>query len=579
MRRLWVVLVAALLAAAVAGYLVLPERGVPDDAPTIDEMARGLGSPIMEHLLRGHIPGRSGEIMLVPEPHSFIIGEWDLNTLVSGTPTLTNSHPNPWNYIAQVPIILYGPPYVAEGERVRRYVDLADLAPTYAALLGMQALDTDGEVLTEAVADSPAKPPKLIFTVILDGGGWNALQEHPDAWPTIQTLRERGTQYVNATIGSAPSITGALHATMGTGVYPTTHGMPGNRMRAPDGSNIDAWLDNADPRYLEAPTVSELWDEQNGNDPIVGTVSYEGWHLGMIGHGAQRDGGDKDIAVTWEQDEERWWINEEYYELPDYLDRPTDATLRRYEAQLDARDAIEDDLWFGHDMEELTEPVVRPGTPAFARLTGDAVVEIIRREPLGRDAMPDLFWVEMKMPDFAGHRWTMNGPEEADVLRETDAQLARFIAELDRRVGRNNYVVAVSADHGQQPFPDPYGGWRINSQELRADIESRFGDIVEKVTTTDIYVDREVVEQEEVDLEDVARYLGTYTIGDNVPDDAVGADAVAEARLDDPLFAGAFHTGYFQAVNAEQIQGYGPGEYPESRLDRYGPGPVTEEGD
>ena len=572
-NRLWTVLGIALLAGLVATYLLMPERGVPDDAPSLDEMAREIGAPIMQNLQHGHIPGRSGEVMLVPKPHSYIIGEWDLTTLTSGTPTLTNSHPNPWDYIAQVPLILYGPPYVAEGEQVRRKVDIADIAPTYAALLGMDALDADGKVLTEAVADSPSKAPKLIFTVILDGGGWNALQEHPDSWPTIQRLREGGTDYLNADIGSAPSITGALHATMGTGVYPTTHGIPGNQMRGADGKNTDTWLENADPRYLEVPTVSELWDEQNDNQPVVGTVSYEGWHLGMIGHGAYRDGGDKDIAVLWQQEEERWYVNEDYYELPAYLRPDTEPTLRAYEDALDERDAIPDGLWFGHDLEEIRDPVVRPGSPAFVQLTGDAVVDVIKKEGLGRDATTDLFWVEMKMPDFAGHRWTMDGPEEADVLRETDTQLARFKAQLDRSVGRGNYVMVISADHGQQPLPDIYAGWRINSQELLADIETRFGDILEKVTTTDLFVDLGAVESEEVDLEDVARYLGTYTIGDNIPDDATGAESVPEARLDDTIFAGAFPTEFFQSVTPTDMQSYGPGTYPESRLDRFAPAP------
>lgn len=577
-RRLWIVVGVALVASLAAAYVLRPDRGMPADAPTLDAMARDIGTPIMENLHRGHIPGRSGEVMLVPKPHSFIIGEWDLTTLVSGRPTTTNSHPNPWNFIAQVPLILYGPDYVAQGKQVRRMVDIADLAPTYAALLGMDALDTDGEVLTEAIADSPAAPPKLIFTVVIDGGGWNVLQKHPAAWPTIQKLREEGTDYLNANIGSAPSITGALHATFGTGVYPTTHGIPGNRMRDPDGENVDAWLDNADPRYLEVPTVSELWDEQTNNEAVVGTVSYEGWHLGMIGHGAYRDGGDKDIAVLWEHDEERWFINEDYYELPDYLRADTEPKLRAYERDLDRRDAIPDGLWFGHDLEELRDPVKRPGSPAFVRLTGDAVVDVIRKEELGRDGVTDMFWVEMKMPDFAGHQWTMDGSEEADVMLETDAQLARFKAELDRLVGRGNYVFAVSADHGQQPSPDPYGAWRINSRELHNDIERRFGDIVEKVTTTDIYVDQDAVRSDDVDLEEVARYLGTYTIGDNIPDDATGAESVAEARLDTTVFAGAFPTQYFRSLTPARLQGYGPGIYPESRLDRFAP-PIEPEGE
>ncbi len=574
-KRLWIVLGTAAVAGLLAGYQLLPDRGVPPGAPTLEQMSSAVGSDIMEHIYRGHVPGRSGELLLVPKPHSFIIGEWDLTTLVSDTPTQTTSHPNPWNYTARVPIVLYGPPFVAEGERVNRRVDIADLAPTYAALVGMQALDTDGEVLTEAIGDSPDRAPKMIFTVVLDGGGWNALQEHPSSWPTIQSLRERGTDYLNATIGSAPSITGALHATFGTGVYPNTHGIPGNQMRGPDGLNTDAWKENADPEFLEVPTMSELWDEQNANDALVGTVSYEGWHLGMIGHGAQREGGDKDIAVLWEAgtpDEpvNEWWINEDYYELPEYLQETDIDTLERYEEELDERDGVPDGLWFGHNLTELRDVVVRPGSTAFVKFTGDAVVDVLRNEEWGQDAITDLFWVEMKMPDFAGHRWNMLGPEQADVLEETDAQIARFIDELDAKVGRGNYVVAISADHGQQPLPDLLGGWRINSQELKADIESRFGNVVEKITTVDIFFDQDAIEEGEVDLEEVARYLGTYTIGDNVPRGAVGADAVPEARLNDSIFAAAFPTEYLQSLTPDAIDSFGCGEYAESKLDAFG---------
>jgi predicted AlkP superfamily pyrophosphatase or phosphodiesterase len=565
-RRLLAVVVVALVAGLLAFYQLLPERGLPQGAPTLDEMARAIGSPIMEHLHRGHVPSRSGEVMLVPKPHNFIIGEWDLTTLGTATPTVTSSHPNPWDYIVRVPLVLYGPPFVESGTTETRTVDIADLAPTYAALLGMQALDSDGEPLSEAIGRAPERIPRLIFTIVLDGGGWNALQEHPSAWPTIQTLRETGTDYVNATIGSAPSITGAVHATFGTGVYPNTHGIPGNQMRGPDGKNTDAWQQNADPSYLLVPTVSELWDEQTGNEAIVATVSYEGWHLGMIGHGAQREGGDKDIAVLWETESSEWWINEDFYELPEYFQETDVERLERYERDLDERDGLDDGLWFGHNLEELRDEVVRPGSSAFVRFTGDAIVDVLNNEPFGKDEITDLFWVEMKMPDFAGHRWNMLGPEEADVIKATDEQIARFKNELDRLVGPGNYVLALSADHGQQPLPDVEGGWRINSQELLSDIEERFGNVVEKITTVDIFFDQKAVRSDAVDLEEVARYIGTYTIGDNIPNGAVGADNVPEARLDDQLFAGAFPTDYFQSLTPDQIASFGAGDYPEGDL-------------
>src|SRR5688572_20341846 len=107
-KRLIAVVVVALVGVGAAAFLLRPEKGVPKDAPTLEEMATRIGAPVMRNLYRGHVPGRSGEIMLVPEPHNYLIGEWDLRTLGSGDPTLTNSHPNPWNYLARVPIVFDG---------------------------------------------------------------------------------------------------------------------------------------------------------------------------------------------------------------------------------------------------------------------------------------------------------------------------------------------------------------------------------------------------------------------------------------------------------------------------------------
>ena len=580
-KRVLIVVALAVVGALVGAYFLRPETGLPDGAPTLDDMATAVGADVMTNLYRGHVPGRSGEVMLVPKPNNFLLGEWDLSTLGTDKPTLSTSHPNPWNYLSRIPIIVNGKGWAPEGVVDDTETDISALAPTYAQMLGGVEGMSDGVsdplpgIESRCDGGNQCRRPKAIFTVVIDGGGWNTLQQHPDSWPFLDKLRDSSITYTNATIGSAPSITGALHATFGTGVYPIDHGIPGNQMRGEDG-NTDAWLQNADPRYLEAPTVSELWDEQNGNEPVVATVAYEGWHLGMIGHGAQREGGDKDVAVLWEAQDldtnepvNEWWINEDYYRLPSYLQETDIATLERYEEQLDPRDGLVDGTWFGKTVEDFQNPEdarLRPGSPAFVRFTGDAVIDVMRNEKIGRDQITDMMWVEMKMPDYAGHAWNLVNNEQEDVLRETDRQLARMKAELDRTVGKGNYIFAVSADHGQEPLPEASGGWRINSKELQRDIVARFGEIIEKVTPVDIYFDLDAVEEKDVDLDDVARYVGAYTIGDNIMQDAPGADRVPEGRLDERLFAGAFTRSYFESLTPDRIEAYGPGEFPESDL-------------
>ena len=565
-KRVVVVAAVAVVVALAAWFVLRPEAGVPGDAPTENDMASSVGTQVMQHLYLGHVPGRSGEVLMVPKPHHFLISKWDMTQLDGPTPPLGSTHPNPWSYLTRVPIVAYGAG-VPAGLAVENPVSIAAIAPTYAEILGMTDFQAEADPL-EAVVGNRTRRPKLIFTVVIDGGGWNTLQQHPDSWPAIGNLMDDGVTYVNATIGSAPSITGALHATFGTGVYPRTHGLPGHVMRDGDGKLVDVYLDEADPRFLDAPTVSEIWDVSNANRPIVGTVAFEGWHLGMIGHGAQRRGGDKDIAVLWEREEERWWTNEQYYSLPPGIDEIDETRLAIYEQELDPRDGITDGAWFGHTPEQLREKAIRPGTPAFVKLTGDVIVDYILGSALGRDDVTDLFWIEMKMPDHAGHSWNMVRPEQADVLRETDAQIARMKSALDAVVGPENYVLVLSADHGQQPLPELHGGWRINTGEVLADIEERFGNVVEKVTPADIFLDMDAMAREGWEPEDIARYLGAYTVADSIPEGQPGADLVPEGRLDDRVFAAAFSTGFMESLDPvadpTRIESFGDGDYPES---------------
>jgi predicted AlkP superfamily pyrophosphatase or phosphodiesterase len=450
-------------------------------------------------------------------------------------------------------------PGIEHGIEVDRPVDITNIAPTYARVLGLDDFKSPSEPLDEVLGSDGLK---AIVTVVIDGGGWSVLDRYPDAWPHIKRLMSEGVTYTGATIGSSPSTTGALHASFGTGFYPAEHGIPGNVLRDDNGEIVDVFYGkDSDLRHLLEPTVSELWDEQNDNDAIVGTVSVENWHLGMIGQGSLRAGGDKDLAAFWDRERELWFVNPDYYELPAEL-APTDlAHLKALEGELDARDGTEGDGWFGHEVADVVaDKNERPSTPAFAKFMGQGVVDLLRGEPIGEDDITDLIWIEMKMPDSAGHAWNVIDPEVEDVLKQTDAEVGRFIETLDSVLGRDGYLFTLSADHGQQPLPDDSEGWRINTFELERDIVAHFGAVVQDATPADLYLDADGLAAEGVSAEDVALWIGTYTIGQNLPDDAPGRELVPEDRLDETLYAAAF-TGEFLADPPFDIATLGVGDY------------------
>ena len=548
-----------MVAMTAAGLTILPgctfggRQGPPEEAPTLQDMAASLGTDALEHLTRGYVAGRSPEIATIPEPWNVVV-RWSGRTLGSDEQDPRSTHPTPWSYHQRVPLILYGPGYVTSGAVSDRKADMTDLASTFADLLGF-AFEAEGSVLDEALLSRPRRqrPPRLVVLVAYDGGGWNLLQQWPDAWPVQRRLVARGAVYTNATIGSAPAVTAAIHANMGTGVYPSRHGLSENVARLPDGEIGEIFFDEADPRLLEAETLADAWDAEHDNRAWIGLLGYESWHLGMMGKGGLAEGGDRDVAVLWEPKERRFWINQEHYTLPGYL--PGEDVLDRYVRELDALDGALDESWMGHD---LTDPNVVPGTPAFVHYQGEAVLEMLRREPLGQDGVTDFLFVELKPTDFGGHIWNMLGSEEEAVLRAQDEVLGRLVAALDELVGKDGYVLALTADHGQTPTPETRGGVRIDPDVVgRRVVEYFRSPIVERTTPAGIFLDMGRLEEAGITLESVARYIATLRYEDVLPAGA-DPDVIPPQERARPVFAAALPGPFLEGLTEGQIERFGP---------------------
>ncbi|MDQ3983477.1 MAG: alkaline phosphatase family protein, partial [Actinomycetota bacterium] len=176
------------------------------------ERACALERPLLARVWRGYHPDHSEDVTFVPlEPN--YSGAFDVT-----------SHSGPWDYLQNVPLVLYGPDVVESAGRVSGAASLADVFPTAGALTGVELPQREGRVLEDAVGAS-TKPPKLVVTIMWDGVGRNVLERWPDRWPTLARMEREGTSYVDATVGSSPSITPATHSTLGTGAFPRTHGV------------------------------------------------------------------------------------------------------------------------------------------------------------------------------------------------------------------------------------------------------------------------------------------------------------------------------------------------------------------
>lgn len=91
---------------------------------------------------------------------------------------------------------------------------------------------------------------------------------------------------------------------------------------------------------------------------------------------------------------------------------------------------------------------------------------------LGRRTGTDFLSISFSTLDDVGHAFGPESREVEDILRHLDVTLGDLLAMLDKSVGRANYVLALSADHGVAPFSGMGpGGGRVHTEDIRDRIE------------------------------------------------------------------------------------------------------------
>jgi predicted AlkP superfamily pyrophosphatase or phosphodiesterase len=91
---------------------------------------------------------------------------------------------------------------------------------------------------------------------------------------------------------------------------------------------------------------------------------------------------------------------------------------------------------------------------------------------LGRRTGTDFLSISFSTLDDVGHAFGPESREVEDILRHLDVTLGELIGRLDTTVGRANYVLALSADHGVAPFSGMgLGGGRVHTEDIRDRIE------------------------------------------------------------------------------------------------------------
>jgi len=481
---------------------------------------------------------QSGHVVMIPARHTIVADRMFFGDEFSHIPLrflrgveardrdqvivlkhMWTTHASSWDYDTDIKFVLYGPGFVKEGLRLGK-TTLQNIAPTYARMIGTQAPGGSmGRVMTEALAPT-SKRPKVILTIVMDGGGRTLYEAWPDAWPVIKGLAARGVEYTDAKVTQLETATAVSHAAIGTGGYPFTTRIVGNEIYDPARNQVINSFPDLSPEFVRAPTLADEYGVRAQHKPVViGTSFQDRAAIGMVGHGAAHHPGNKSHIVilfdrprkpAWkaefpgDEQEHRLMTNIDLFSFPAYL---RGRNPMPYVKELTDGTGV----WMGHKIDDSGN--VR-FSPAYVHFECDNMLLMMDREPIDQADVTSLIYMSMKPTDYAGHRWGFESLEAREALRAQDACVGKLVEKLNARVGAGNYVITITADHGMMPMPEAVNGHRIFLGTLLEMIDKKFG---AKIGLgggfINLWFDQKKMKEIGVANRDIAAYLRSLTAG------------------------------------------------------------------
>ncbi len=155
-------------------------------------------------------------------------------------------------------------------------------------------------------------------------------------------------------------------------------------------------------------------------------------------------------------------------------------------------------------------------TPFGNTLTLGIAKAAIKGELLGADEITDFLAVNLASPDYAGHKFGPNSIEVQDVYLRLDRDLADFFKYLDQTVGKDQYTLFLSADHGgahAKGFMDehkmPTGFYGEDNKEFNKQLKEEFkvDQLITKITNNQVYLNDKAIAENKLDADKVKNFL------------------------------------------------------------------------
>jgi len=323
--------------------------------------------------------------------------------------------------------------------------------------------------------------PKLVVIVVVDQLRGDLLERYHDDFTDggFRLLMDHGAWFTSCYYNYAATKTAPGHSTIGTGTYALGHGIFANEwwdpskrrivssvedentkpLGLPEGAAGERW--SASPHNLQTDTIGdELKLATGGRAKVFGVSLKDRAAILPVGFSAN--------AAYFLDPQSGAIVTSSYYmqTAPEWLMKfNSSGTREKYlnrEVKDEAGNVIRSTAPRKNDKGKDASyyDLVGP-TPWGNDYVVDVTKQLIDNEKLGIGEVTDLLSISFSSPDVLGHKVGPDAPEDKAMLIALDRTLAGFFAYLDTKVGKGNWAVALTADHGVAPMADYASKLRI----------------------------------------------------------------------------------------------------------------------
>ena len=386
-------------------------------------------------------------------------------------------------------------------------------------------------------SENETEKPKLVVGIVVDQMRYDYIYRFWEDFGNdgFKKLINEGHFFRNAQFGYVPTYTGPGHASIYTGTTPAVHGIIANDWYdknsgdyiycAGDGDmhtvcnceqkNVD--VQSADgkmsPHHMLTTTFTDELKLFNEESKVFGISLKDRGAILPAGHTAN--------GAYWMSSDGKWITSSFYMQsLPDYIQTINDNNT----AQNYLKGNWEVDGEFTHNLDSL---LIQKGgsaikkTPFGNTILNDLALEILKKEKLGQGKKTDILTVSFSSTDYIGHQYGPHASEIKDTYIRLDKDIAKLLKTINSKVGFENAIVFITADHGvvsephellERNIPAGYFDGSIMKTELLTHLNTLYGEGVwiKNYSNNHLFLNHELIEEKNISLEEIQRNCAQF---------------------------------------------------------------------